>query len=133
MPGPVRRSRGATSEEIDVFERDARQVVAPELRSFWKRWGTGTVFETEEFLSPVRDESTGDSAWSLLQESRRRGLPQHFVPFHRGLGGLTVAANDGQIYVVSEDGFPILATYESIDAWFNDSVFNEYSTRYGLP
>ena len=121
-----------TDADIAEFERVIGATIPNSLKIFWLRWGTGSVFETEEFFSPAEDLDTGESALTLINEYRAIGLPNEFFVFHRGLGGVTCMNSFGTIVQINDTDSSIKKQFATIDEWFDDVLMREYANRYSL-
>lgn len=102
------------------------------LKDLWLTYGTGTVFETEEFYSPVPDPDTGESANSLNERLWGRGLNKDYIVFHSGLGGFACMDSEGVIRLLNEGNLEESKTFESLENWFQNSLVAEYAERYSL-
>ena len=121
-----------SDESVKHFEKEIGFALPQSLKAFWCRWGTGSAFETEDFFSPTEDADTGESVFSVNQECRAYGLPNHLVVFHRGLGGLTCIDKKGHVSQVDESDLEVVRTFSSIEDWFESVLMHEYGRRYGL-
>lgn len=121
-----------SAKQITQFEDAVGFQLPASLRAIWIEWGTGYLFETEEFLSPAEDEDTGESAFSVTQDCREAGLANDLVVFHRGVGGLTCMRESGEVIQVDDSDFSKVQGFSSLDDWFNSCLMNEYGVRYGL-
>lgn len=121
-----------TEAELTQFENSTGFRIPASLRTIWLDWGTGYLFETEEFLSPAEDDDTGDSTHSVTLEYRENGLPDDVVVFHRGIGGITCMRESGEVIQVDEHDFATVRVFGSFDEWFNECLIREYAGRYGI-
>lgn len=122
----------ASGESVEDFERELNVKVPSDLRVLWQSWGTGCLFETEDFFSPVKNEDTGESAYSVNSELREDGLPENLIAFHRGVGGVTCVDEIGRVFQVNEKNFSVRRGFGSLDEWLNGFLIREYGSRYGF-
>ncbi|MCC9606531.1 SMI1/KNR4 family protein [Blastopirellula sp. JC732] len=132
-PDLVSCGRPSTAAEIDRFERELDFPVPLRIRAIWSQFGSGTLFETEDFFTPAVDLVTGESAYSKTTEMRRRGLSPDLVVIHSGLAGFTFLDPSGEIYQADHaHRYSPRRKYANFDDWFQSSLMAEYAGRYGL-
>jgi len=107
--------------------------IPDDLFSFWQETGGGDIYETETIFGPAGDADLGEDVLEINEELRNRGMPEEFLVFHQGTGGLSaVRFSDGQYVQLSEDDFSESGTYSSLEEWYDRVLRNEYADRYGL-
>lgn len=118
--------------EVDSWCKLHGTKLHQSLREVWERYGTGTVFETEEFYSAASDPDTGESASSINQCLWDRGLRKDRIVFHSGLGGFTCMDGEGAVTQLREDDLAEEGSFESLECWFDKVLLTEYAERYSL-
>lgn len=108
-----------------------RQWTVPaDLRQFWAETGGGEAFETEKFLTPIRDVHDDESVEQATACAARQGAPAGLVIFHQGLGLSGVRMADS-VYIWLQDN-KVIGEYSSLDEWYLAVLRSEYAKRYGL-
>ena len=91
------------------------------------------IYETETIFGPAGDADLGEDVLEINEELQNRDMPEEFLVFHQGTGGLSaVRLSDGQYVQLSEDDFSESGTYSSLEEWYDRVLRNEYADRYGL-
>jgi len=110
-----------------------RWQIPDDLFLFWRETGGGDIYETETIFGPVGDADLGEDVLEINEELRKGGMPEDFLVFHQGTGGLSaVRLSDGQYLQLSEDDFSESGTYSSLEEWYDRVIRDEYADRYGL-
>ena len=110
-----------------------RWQIPDDLFLFWRETGGGDIYETETIFGPVGDADLGEDVLEINEELREEGMPEDFLVFHQGTGGLSaVRLSDGQYLQLSEDNFSESGTYSSLEEWYDRVIRDEYADRYGL-
>ncbi|NVJ21000.1 MULTISPECIES: SMI1/KNR4 family protein [Myxococcus] len=106
--------------------------VPTDLLRFWSSTGGGEAFETETFLSPAGDPTTGDDIDGITSSYRRAGLPPDWVVFHVGLGLSAFHPIDGRFAWFDKHPGEPTQVFDSFDGWYRGTLRHEYADRYGL-
>lgn len=119
--------------ESDQLEKwlNERPYVPSELADLWRQTGGGTIFETEEVLSPLGPTKAAAGVEERTVWHRTRGLPESHLLFHEGAVLSAVHTTDGVIVVLGHN-YSVHSMFKTFSEWFRSTLLNEYEDRYGL-
>lgn len=126
------RWRGPLPEDTLRHWTMRHRSVPPDLLRFWSSTGGGEAFETETFLSPIGEPSTGDDIDGVTSSYRRAGLPPDWVVFHVGLGLSAFHLIDGRLAWFGQRTGEPTQVFDSFDGWYRGTLRPEYADRYAL-
>jgi len=91
------------------------------------------ILRDRNHIRSARRRRPGEDVPEINEELQNRGMPEEFLVFHQGTGGLSaVRLSDGQYVQLSEDDFSESGTYSSLEEWYDRVLRDEYADRYGL-
>lgn len=127
--------KGCISEaRLNDWLRSRELNIPDDLKTLWMWTGGGDVLESETLLSPYGDDSLGDDVDSVNEFHRRNGMPNDYLVFHVGVGGLSaVRLSDNKYVQLNEETYAELQDYSSLEAWYETVLRQEYQSRYELP
>lgn len=125
---------GVDKQALDSWAMQRKLDLPRELLDVWQEVGGGELFETETILCPLAPAQLGDDLDSVNGYHRRRGMPERYVVFHVGMGGLSAYDQRGRSFCQLDDGaqYRTTARFVSLSTWYSGVLRQEYATRYGL-
>lgn len=115
------------------WARDKKFRIPRELVWLWEKTGGGVFFETETILSPFSTQESGDDIQSVNTYHYKNGMPQNYIIFHIGVGGLSVVDKEsGYYHQIDEKTYKSTSVYNSLESWYKKAIRTNYVYRYGL-
>ena len=103
-----------------------------DLVAFLELTGGGDLFESETILGPYGDVELGDDLIGANISLRSEGMPAGYVVFHRGMDLSAIRSLDHKYVAFTAPDFHEKAVFSSLEAWYVESLREEYGERYGL-
>lgn len=121
-------------ERLDEWLQSRKLNIPDDLKMLWMRTGGGEVLESETILGPYGDESLGEDVDSVNEFHHTKGMPDKYLIFHIGVGGLSaIRLSDNKYVQLNEDSYVELQEYSSLERWYEMVLRQEYRSRYELP
>ena len=124
--------------ELQDWLRRTRLVLPSDLIELWQLTGGGDVFESETIFRPtvpstpnscfVEDDIEGRN--TVFAEEGKSG---DLYVFQQGAFLSAVRLSDQRFVTLTEDGYAIKDSFDSLDEWYVRTLRAEYGERYGLP
>jgi hypothetical protein len=116
------------SLQLDTWLRSRQLNVPLDLKFFWIQTGGGDLFEGETVLGPFGDSNMADDVDTVNAYHHGRGMPDEYLVFHRGAGGLTAVHQSTGLYVqLNESGYLETGDFPSFESWYMDSIRSEFA------
>ena len=123
---------GALDEtKINEWIPPNRVQVPLDLRKLWSVTGGGEMFETETLLSPFASDPDYDI--NMRNEFYwKSGVDKTLLVFHIGTWISAIRDNTPHFISFKENEMENKMQFESIDAWYCQTLRKEYANRYDL-
>jgi hypothetical protein len=124
--------------ELQDWFRRTRLVLPSDLIELWQLTGGGDVFERETILRPTVP-STPNSCFVEDDIEERNtvfaeeGKSGDLYVFQQGAFLSAVRLSDQRFVSLTEGGYTIKDSFDSLDEWYVRTLRAEYGERYGLP
>ena len=103
-----------------------------DLIYLWETTGGGTIFESEEILSPIKNHGNTEDVHAVSEWHYKSGLPKQFVVFATGCFLSAVSRIDSTYVSLDTETYDVEKQYNTLDQWYNNTLFDEFASRYGL-
>lgn len=130
--------RPALRSEIESVEEQLGESLPPSFCDILTQLGQGIFFDNESLLGVHEVEHGHGDLLSINHDLRaKQGLPEYFLVFHLGTGGLhafdtRTRGPEFEVVALDEDTLAPGQTYAGFDEWYLEVMREEYSNLVDL-
>lgn len=119
-------------EDIKDWFEDRSLYVPEDLIKFLSATGGGTMFESEDILTPFANPEFGNELESTNDWYQNNGMSEDLLIFNTGAYLSAVRLSDQKYVLLDSIEYEVESEYDSFDEWYQETVRSGFAEQYNL-